>query len=209
MNTTTESEILQRIIEGEAGRRAAEDIAREATAERIRLKTEIEKLKREHKEAKAENADDLNTTRIKLERAHAKFSEAQQAHQAAQARQAQRTAGFGPRIARLKNQLEASAPAVIFDFIKWLDDQAAEVRATKITTRSRATDIINTATDGLRREHYSNAKALTARLDAIHAARHEAERLQSLILDDDELTQRLEALRESLPAETIECDGIR
>lgn len=199
MNTVTDTEVISRLVESEAGRKAAADIMRDRTSERMNLKATAEKLRRERGEQGRELADTAEVARQRLEAARKEMTQAEGEHHRAVMLQKQQRAHFDARIKKLERELLATAPAAINEFIEWLDDQANECKGTAIVTNAQKTDRISTYSSEVIKQYFSNAESLRERLAAIRAARQEAEALRGKVLDAADIEQRLDALRE-LPA---------
>lgn len=209
MNEITDQAVINRLVQSEAGRKAAADIMRDHTAERMDLKSRAEKLRRERGERTRELADAEAAARKRVEAARRELSEAEQAHRQSDMAHRQAAAHYTARIQKLERQLRATAPATIDEFIAWLDDAADECRATVITEKARKTDKLNTHTSEPVKEYFSNAPSLRNRLETIKAARQEAERLKDLVLDHTDVQERLDALRDNLPAVEMQYSHTR
>ena len=200
MNAITNEQVINKLVESEAGRKAASDILREQEAERINLKAQAATLRKQRGAALRELNDAAEAAQQHLEAARKELTEAEREHRAATQAQGQTRAHYTARIERLDRQLLATAPAAIDTFIEWLADQEQACRETEITTHGQKTNRISTHTSELIHEFWTNAEALRERLAAIRNARAEAEGLKDRVMDAGDLQQRLEALRESLPA---------
>ena len=194
MNTVTDEAIVKKIIQSEAGQKAAAAIERDHTAERMNLRATAEKLKRERGELSREHADAVAATGKALEAARAALTKAEQAHRQASVTQATERAHYDARIQKLERMVIATAPAAIDTFLRWLSDEESICKGTEITERGRKTDRISTHTGELIREYFSNAATLRDRLAAIRKARAEAAQLKTRIMDSGELDKQLEAL---------------
>jgi len=199
METVTDDAIVKKLVESEAGRKAAAAIQRDWTSERMNMRAQIEVLKRERGELSRTHADDVEATRKRMEAARAALTKTDTEHRQAVITQKQTRAHFDARIKALEGKLRATAPQAISDFIEWLGDEESLCKETGIIEHATPTDKINTFTSELIKQYFSNAKSLDARLKAIRAARAEAGTLKARILEGDDLQQRLDSLRDSLP----------
>ena len=202
METVTDKQVISRLVSSEAGQKAKQAILRDMTAERIALKGQAEMLRKERGKQLRGLNDAAAATEQHLAMARKALTKAEQEHRAATQAQAQRKAHYTARITKLERQLLETPPAAIDDFLTWLADQEHDCRETEITERAQKTDPpkINTHTDEAVREYWNDGASLQERMAAIRNARAEADGLKGLILDTDDLQQRLDALRESLPA---------
>ena len=198
MNISDEA-IVKRLVESEVGQKAATDIIRDHHMHRIDLKARIEKLKRDRGELAREHADAVDAARQRLEAVRKAITEAEGEHGQASMAQAQHKAHFDTRIKKLERELQQTAPAVIDEFLAWLGDQASACTATPIIENAQKTDRINTHTSEAVREVFNNAASLRERLEAIRAARQDAEKLKDKVLDNADIELRLQELREGLP----------
>jgi SMC interacting uncharacterized protein involved in chromosome segregation len=195
----TNDAILERLVTSDAGKQAAADLLREATAERIKLTADIEKLKRERGEQRAMLSAETTAMRAKLDTARTALTKAESAYNAAAQKEATTVGQYDGRIQRLEARLLATAPGSISAFITEMDDLASEAKATVALERRRPTDKINTHNGNLIHEVWTNAASLRERLDAIRNAITEAQKLKTRVLADDVLAERLDELRDSLP----------
>jgi hypothetical protein len=202
METVTDKQVINRLVQSEAGQKAKQAILRDMTAERMNLKAQAETLRKERGKQLRELNDAAAVAQQHLEAARKTLTAAELEHRQAAQAQGQTRAHYDARITKLERQLLETAPAVIDDFIGWLADQEHDCRETEITERAQKTDPpkINTHTDEAVREYWNDGASLQERMAAIRNARAEADGLKGLILDADDIQQRLDALRESLPA---------
>ena len=204
MNEVSHEAVIARLIESDQGKKIAADILRDQQMHHIDLATSIEKLKRERGEGKRALADKVAVSHARLQTARAALTTAETEHQKACMEQAQHGAHYTSRINKLERQLRATAPASISDFISWLNDEEDTCKATALLESSERTDKLNTHTSEIIRKYYSNANGLRDRLAAIRNARAEAEKLKDKVLDAADIETRLQALRDTLPAVTMQ-----
>ena len=204
MNTPTNAQVIDRIVQSEAGRKAAADIQRDYTGERIALQSQASALRKERGKQTRELADKVAATQQHLEAARATLTLAEQAHRQATMEQAQNRAHYDARIKGLEGKLRTMAPAAIDTFIEWLGDEEQSCKETVITKHGKPTDKISTHTSEKIHEFWTNAASLRDRLAAIRAARTEAITLKSRVMDADDIQQRLDELRDGLPEVTMQ-----
>ena len=206
---TVQQEILDRIIQSEIGQKVQADIDREAMQQRIDLKCQVEKLKRERSESISRLKADIEITATELERARVVMQQAEQAHRLAQQKMAHSDASYTSRIQSMERRLMNSASESISNFIRWLSDQQSECTSMKVNRRGQQTGKFRVDTGTPICDWYSTSKSQQARLKAIQAAKAEAEALRMLVLDDAEVESRLDVLRDSLPDIVMELEGTR
>ena len=196
----TDQDILNRLVKSEAGKQAAAAIERDRTAERMNLKAQGERLKRERSERGRELADAEAAARQRVEAARKELTEAEHAYMLADSTRRQTAAHYNARIDKFERELVATAPAGIDEFLAWLADQENACTATEIQERGQPTKKLSKLfTGGFIHEVWTNAASLKERLEAIRAARQAAETLKARVLDDADIEARLDELRDGLP----------
>ena len=200
----TNEQVISRLVESEAGKKIAGTILREQTAALMDMRAKIEILRKERGEKSRDLDDAAAATLQRVNVARKTLADAEQEHRQAVFEQKTTAAHYDGRIQKLQRQLTASAPATIDTFLDWLADQEHEATETEITKRGQKTDRIYTHSDEVIRAYWTNAQSLQNRLKAIREARADAQQLKGRILDGADLDERLEALRESLPAVSMQ-----
>jgi hypothetical protein len=209
MSAVTDEQILARLVQSEDGRKVADAIKREAQAERIRLQCHVTELEKERSAATAELSADVKITASKLEAARQTMTRAEQEHRQAQHKLASTSAGYDGRISQAEAKFLATAPQVIDETLKWLADQADEVRATEIQRRANKTGKFHAVSGEAICDWFSTAETARDRICAIKQSIDECHRLKALILDDAELQQRLDEIKDSLPPVRMTFEGRR
>jgi len=188
------SKLLERLARTELGRQLLAEETAEVLEHRRELAAEVERLTVELEAALPALQNAEQKALATVERAREKLRAAQEAHGQAVAAQAHAINSHDMRRTRLESELYTTAPPAIGQFRGWLQDLFDSLRRQRFYEAGEKRDALGNpiAHDG------PTAYEMQAkRMAAVQGAMRQAEALMLEALSEDELAEKLEALRAS------------
>lgn len=200
MNEVKDTEVIQRLIGGEVGQRLAAEIIQEQHEERLTVADEITPLRADRKAQRDIYLKEVAVSLPRLEAAKAELKAAEEEHNKIMVAEQQSKLSFSARSNHLQTRIAATAPKDIDDFIKEMAKIETETMNTNLTEKSQSTGKYYPAIGKDEMAVYSQVPSINRRLKAIRNARDQAKLLKQVVLSPGELQDKLDALRDSIPA---------